>query len=118
MDALGHVNNTIYFRYLEIARLEWMRSIGIDNYAAGEGLVMVNAFCNFHRQLTFPGEIVVRSYVGTCGNSSCDTWATMHLAEHNEVIVASGGATVVWTDLGSQRSKPIPGDVRARMLSE
>jgi acyl-CoA thioester hydrolase len=25
MDAMGHVNNTVYFRYLESARIEWMR---------------------------------------------------------------------------------------------
>jgi Thioesterase-like superfamily len=28
MDAMGHVNNTLYFRYLETVRIEWMRSIG------------------------------------------------------------------------------------------
>ena len=28
MDAMGHVNNTIYFRYFEIARLEWLYSVG------------------------------------------------------------------------------------------
>ena len=26
MDAMGHVNNTIYFRYLEIVRIEWLHS--------------------------------------------------------------------------------------------
>ena len=24
MDALGHVNNTVYFRYMEQARIEWL----------------------------------------------------------------------------------------------
>ena len=28
MDAMGHVNNTLYFRYLETVRIEWMRSVG------------------------------------------------------------------------------------------
>ena len=28
MDAMGHVNNTIYFRYFEIVRIEWFDSIG------------------------------------------------------------------------------------------
>ena len=28
MDAMGHVNNTLYFRYLEIARLEWLYAVG------------------------------------------------------------------------------------------
>ena len=28
MDAMGHVNNTIYFRYMETSRIDWCRSIG------------------------------------------------------------------------------------------
>ena len=27
MDAMGHVNNTVYFRYMEQARIEWLESI-------------------------------------------------------------------------------------------
>jgi acyl-CoA thioester hydrolase len=26
MDAMGHVNNTLYFRYLETVRIEWMKA--------------------------------------------------------------------------------------------
>jgi acyl-CoA thioester hydrolase len=26
MDAYGHVNNTVYFRYMEQARVEWLES--------------------------------------------------------------------------------------------
>ena len=44
MDAMNHVNNTTYFRYLEIARIEWFRSIGCMVDPRGEGPVIVNAF--------------------------------------------------------------------------
>lgn len=30
MDAMGHVNNTVYFRYLETARIDWMVSVGCN----------------------------------------------------------------------------------------
>ena len=30
MDAMGHVNNTVYFRYLETVRIDWFRSIGCE----------------------------------------------------------------------------------------
>ena len=46
MDAMGHVNNTIYFRYLEIARLHWLYEVGGPPDPAGCGPVIVNAFCN------------------------------------------------------------------------
>ena len=59
MDAMNHVNNTIYFRYLESCRIEWMRSINALPNPKGEGPVIVNAFCNFYKQLEYPGDVLV-----------------------------------------------------------
>jgi acyl-CoA thioester hydrolase len=50
MDAMGHVNNTIYFRYLEIARVDWLQQFNAAPGPEGAGPVIVNAFCNFYKQ--------------------------------------------------------------------
>ena len=47
MDAMGHVNNANYFRYLETLRIDWFRSIGCLPDADGVGPVIINAFCSF-----------------------------------------------------------------------
>ena len=70
MDAMGHVNNTSYFRYLEIIRIEWSQSIGCQPDPQGEGIVIVNAFCNFYRQLEYPGDVLMKMYVSDVGRSS------------------------------------------------
>ena len=49
MDAMKHVNNTSYFRYLETCRIDWMQSIACAPDSHGEGPVIVNAFCNFYQ---------------------------------------------------------------------
>ena len=67
MDAMGHVNNTIYFRYMEIVRLEWLYRIGGTPDPHGIGPVIVNAFCNFIKQLEFPGDVLARHYVANPG---------------------------------------------------
>ena len=113
MDAMGHVNNTIYFRYLEIARLEWLRSIGIALDPRGEGLVIINAFCTFHRQFEFPGDILVKMYVSDPGRSSFESWATMERSDQPGTIYASGGATTVWVDFPAQKSLPLPDWLKA-----
>jgi acyl-CoA thioester hydrolase len=51
MDAMGHLNNGSYFRYLETVRIDWMTSIGCQPVPTGEGPVIVIAFCNFYKQL-------------------------------------------------------------------
>ena len=70
MDAMGHVNNTTYFRYLETIRIDWMRSIGCQPDPQGEGPVIVNAFCNFYKQLEYPGDVLVKMYVSDPGRST------------------------------------------------
>ena len=54
MDMMGHVNNTVYFRYLETIRIEWLSSIGYPPNPSGQGPVIVNAFCNFTDSLNTP----------------------------------------------------------------
>ena len=62
MDAMGHVNNTVYFRYMEQARISWMEALGWQG--GGEGMLVVNAHCTFVRQLEYPGTVLVRQYRG------------------------------------------------------
>ncbi|OYU92442.1 MAG: thioesterase [Burkholderiales bacterium PBB5] len=115
MDAMGHVNNASYFRYLETLRIDWFRSIACQPDADGVGPVIVNAFCNFIRQLEYPGDVLAKHYIGKVGASSLDTYATMERVDLPGVIHASGGATVVWTDFKAQKSVAIPAEIRARL---
>jgi acyl-CoA thioester hydrolase len=108
MDAMGHVNNTTYFRYLETIRVDWMHSIGCQPDSQGEGPVIVNAFCNFYKQLEYPGDVLVKMYVSDPARSTFETWGTMERAESPGVICAAGGATTIWVNFPAQKSAPLP----------
>jgi len=112
MDAMGHLNNGTYFRYMETARIDWMRSIGFQPDPKGEGMVIVNAFCNFYRQIEYPGDVLLRMYVSDPARTTFESWATMARAEAPEVICAAGGATTIWVDFPAQKAKPLPGWLR------
>jgi acyl-CoA thioester hydrolase len=113
MDAMGHVNNTIYFRYLETIRIEWMSSIGCQPSPGGEGPVIVNAFCNFYKQLEYPGTVLAKMFVSDPGRSTFETWCTLERAENPGPIYAAGGATTIWIDFPQQKSKPLPDWLRS-----
>ncbi len=108
MDPMGHVNNAVYFTYLETARIDWMQSLGVPPNPQGQGPVIVNAFCNFHRQLEHPGTVLLRMYVSNPGRSTFDSWATLERTDTPGVIYATGGATTVWVDFPNQKSAPLP----------
>lgn len=108
MDAMGHVNNTSYFRYLETVRIDWMYSIGCVPDPKGEGPVIVNAFCNFYKQLEYPGDVLIRMYASDPGRTTFETWGTMERVDQPGVIYAAGGATTIWVDFPSQKAAPLP----------
>lgn len=113
MDTMGHVNNTVYFRYMEIVRLEWLYAIGAPPDPRGCGPVIVNAFCSFVRQLEFPGDVIARHYVANPGRSSFETYITMERSDDPGNVYAEGGAKAVWTDFVAQKSAPLPDWLRA-----
>jgi len=113
LDAMGHVNNTVYFRYFESLRIDWLRHFGIGPDRTGIGPVMANGFCNFRRQIEYPGELVARHFVAPPGRSSLDTYFTLAEVHEPDVLSADGGATLVWVDFPRGVSVNIPDDIRA-----
>jgi len=113
MDVMGHVNNTLYFRYLEIARLEWFRTIGVEPGPQVMGPVIVNAFCNFYKQLEYPGDILVKMYASDPARTTFETWGTMERVDQPGLIYAAGGATTIWVDFPRQKAVDLPEAIRA-----
>ncbi len=108
MDALGHVNNTVYFRYMEQARIEWLFAQAREDgggYAAGTGPVIANASCTFHEPLVYPGDCEVRMYLAEPGRSSVGSFYEIW---NDGRKFASGAARIVWIELASGRPTPLP----------
>ena len=113
MDSMGHLNNASYFRFMETARIDWLYSIGGKPDPSGEGAVIANAFCNFYKQLEYPGDVLVKTYVSDPGRATIDTWCTLERVDQPGVIAAAGGATLIWVDFPKQKSVNLPDWMRA-----
>jgi acyl-CoA thioester hydrolase len=112
MDAMNHVNNATYFRYLETVRVDWLQSLAMPMKTDGEGPVIVNAFCNFYKQLQYPGEVLIKLYTSEPARTTFETWATMARADQPDVVCAAGGATTIWVDFLKQKAVDLPQWVR------
>ena len=113
MDAMGHLNNASYFRFFETVRIDWFRSLGLRLDPSSEGIVIVNAFCNFIKQLEYPGDVIARHFVAKPGRTSFETYVTLERSDNPGVVYASGGAQAVWVDFPRQKSVPMPDWLRA-----
>ena len=114
MDAYGHVNNTVYFRYMEQARVEWLEAMDIVVGPVGEAPVIINASCTFLVPMNYPGTVEVRTYIGQLGRSSIPTYVEMRI-QGDDTLYAEGAAKVVWMDTGTGKSVPLPDRIRAAL---
>jgi acyl-CoA thioester hydrolase len=117
MDAMGHVNNTVYFRFMEQARISWFTALLPEKEAwTSTGIVIVNASCNYKRAMTYPGTVEVRLYVGKPGGSSVPTFYELRVDADPEPY-ADGAAVVVFVDMKRQKPVRIPDGMRERLLA-
>lgn len=116
MDNLGHVNNTVYFRYMEQARIEWLFAFFADRGGAwaGEGPVIINASCTFLLPLVYPGEVEVRMFLGGPGRSSVDSDYEIWM---NDLKYAEGSSKMVWIDMKTMKSVPLPDSLKAMLAA-
>ena len=108
LDAMGHVNNTVYFRYFESVRIDWMQRFDAAPNPSGEGPVIVNAFCTFVKQLEFPGQVIARHFVANPGRTSIETYFTLERDDAPGVVCTSGGAKIVWVDSRTLKAMALP----------
>jgi len=61
MDAMGHVNNIIYFRYFESARIAYFEHVGLLGHMKehGVGPILASTDCRFRRPLTYPDHVSI-----------------------------------------------------------
>ena len=111
MDAMGHVNNTVYFRYMEQARIGWYEALVPAAEAWTQtGIVIANASCNFKRALNYPGTVEVRLSIEPPGGSSVGTFYELKM---DDTLYADGAAVVVFIDMKSQKPIRIPEGIRS-----
>lgn len=118
MDSLGHVNNTIYFRWFESGRIAYFERVQLWGGEPGMtvGPILAAATCDFRRQLSFPDTVRVGSRVSRLGTSSA---VIQHLivGERDQMVAAEGSSTIVLFDYAAAKSTPIPESLRSRIAT-
>ena len=117
MDAMMHVNNTVYFRYMEQARISWIDtwSNGAGGADQTEGPVIANASCQFKRPLKYPGSIEIRLFAGKMGRSSLPTHYEIRRTDDPDTVYATGDALFVWISNVTGKPTAFPDNLRQRL---
>lgn len=115
MDALGHVNNIMYFRYFEQARIAWYEGAGFGSLGSGGdggGMVIVDNRAEYLRPIVYPATLDIRMGGHSPGRSS---FATTYTIAVGGELYTRGASKIVWIDRASGRSTPLPQALRERL---
>lgn len=117
MDAMGHVNNTVYFRYFETARIACFDELGLGSIerSPGVGPILHSASCRFRIPLTHPDTVVVGARVDDIDEDRF----VMHyraVSRRHGAVAADGESLIVTFDYTSGTKAPISEDLRKRLL--
>ena len=109
MDAFEHVNNTVYFRYFEDARMEFFLRLGVMAHLKETqvGPILASTRCDFRAPLSFPDNVVVGAWI----DQIAEKRFTMHYRVHSvgqQCLVAEGEGLVVFYDYENKKSSPVP----------
>ena len=114
MDAHGHVNNVVYFRYMENARVEFYRRIGKYEFEERTGITIVvkSTGCRYIASLSCPDRITIGARVTDMNDEQILMQYIIVNAGTNQVA-ALGEAAIVALKSGDR--VPFPEELKARI---
>ena len=113
LDAFGHVNNAVYLRYIESARIGYMREVlGIQSL---EDLLVIVARVNvdFRSRATLGETLDVGARVSRIGTKSFDM--DHEIRGPDGRLVATASTTLVTFDYRGDATMPVPDLWRERI---
>lgn len=107
IDAQRHVNNVAYFTFMEQARVEYLREVGLWTEASfdGLGMIVAEASCSYRAPAYLDESVTVWTRISYLGRKS------FHFEYQLETIrgvIATGQTVQVCYDYGLLQSAPIP----------
>ena len=116
MDAMRHVNNTVYLRYFESARIALFNQLDYQRVMrdTGIGPILHSINCRFKFPLTYPDTVWAAVRVTHIGE---DRFTVHHVvvSQRHQRIAAEGDGTVVTYDYQAHHKAPIPDVWRAHI---
>jgi acyl-CoA thioester hydrolase len=113
-DLLGHVNNAVYFTYMEEARWAYWRQLTGDfPHGTLPGLILARAECDFFRPIR-PGERI-DVWLGTTKIGKTSIAMDCEILDDKGAPVAKGKTVMVTYDYSSAKPIPVPDWCRAKL---
>jgi acyl-CoA thioester hydrolase len=118
MDSLQHVNNVVYFRYFESARMAYFDRLDYWTYMRETGLgpILASTACKFRAPLIYPDAVSVGAKISEIKD---DRFLMKYATASHALgkVAAEGEGLVVSYDYRALKKAPLPEEIKARIRS-
>ncbi len=116
MDANRHVNNVIYFRYIEHARLQYFDELGFSamQQESGIGPILSWTDCRFRKPLSYPDDVSIATRIR---DIEADRFVMESIIVSHALcaVAAEGKQRVVVYDYRNNQKALLPDVIRRRI---
>lgn len=112
MDLFGHVNNVIYYRYIESARIEYFNKLHIFDYDVNT--VVASNQCKYIKPVVYPDTLSIGAKVVEVRNSALRMEYALYSHAQNEVVALSE-AVIVFVDPVEMKKTLIPEVIKSAL---
>jgi acyl-CoA thioester hydrolase len=118
MDAFQHVNNIVYLRYAESARIAYLEQAGLSESMEGTGIgpILASINCRYLFPVTYPDTVRVGTRVTEIGVDRFTVHFRIVSTRHGRVA-AQGDSVIVSYDYRTGSKVPLPEAMRAAILA-
>lgn len=116
LDTFGHVNNVMFMKYVQAARLNYAEHIGLMELHRTKniGFMVAETNCRFKKALHFPGNVHIVTRQISLKNTSFSLEHTI-TNDANELVAIATDALVVF-DFTKNEKHVIPEEIKEKML--
>jgi acyl-CoA thioester hydrolase len=121
LDAMRHLNNVVYLRYFESARIAFLGTLIPEHSPAnpestqGFGLIFAEGHINYRSPVTFDEEVEVHCSIGEVRRSAFQVPFEMKVGDR---LAAEGYGWLVGFDYAEQKAMPLPDTLRAALAAD
>jgi acyl-CoA thioester hydrolase len=118
MDSFQHVNNSVYFRYFESARIAYFERLHFMELmqATGVGPILASTQCRFRIPLSYPDTVHVGAKITDIGD---DRFVMRYavVSQRLQKLAAEGEGVIVAFNYRENQKAPLPEDIRQRIAA-
>lgn len=117
-DSYAHINNAVYFRLFEEARIQWLTGLGLAVEKSDNSPVIAHTEATYFLPIEYPATVICRCYASDPGNTSLGIYHTLSTTENPDTIYTTGYVRNVWIDHKTGKPTAIPEVVKTALFAQ